>query len=41
MGNGRAGSARADEHNFEFDLLDATKIIPEEEIPVRISAAWC
>lgn len=26
----------ADEHKFEFDLLDATKIIPEELVPVRI-----
>lgn len=26
----------ADEHKFDFDLLDATKIIPEEEVPVRI-----
>jgi catalase len=25
----------ADEHKFSFDLLDATKIIPEEEVPVR------
>lgn len=25
-----------DEHNFEFDLLDPTKIIPEEIVPVRI-----
>jgi catalase len=25
----------ADEFNFEFDLLDATKIIPEEQIAVR------
>lgn len=25
----------ADEFNFEFDLLDATKIIPEEQVPVR------
>jgi catalase len=25
----------ADEHNFDFDLLDATKIIPEEVIPVK------
>ncbi len=25
-----------DEHSFDFDLLDATKIIPEEEVPVRI-----
>ena len=25
----------SDEFNFEFDLLDATKIIPEEEVPVR------
>lgn len=26
----------ADEHAFDFDLLDATKIIPEELVPVRI-----
>jgi catalase len=26
----------ADEHKFDFDLLDPTKIIPEEEVPVRI-----
>lgn len=26
----------ADEHRFDFDLLDPTKIIPEEEVPVRI-----
>ncbi|MDQ3412617.1 MAG: catalase, partial [Chloroflexota bacterium] len=25
-----------DEHTFDFDLLDATKLIPEEEVPVRI-----
>lgn len=25
----------ADEHKFEFDLLDPTKIIPEEIVPVR------
>ncbi|WP_437918772.1 catalase [Sphingobacterium sp. LRF_L2] len=25
-----------DEHRFEFDLLDATKLIPEELVPVRI-----
>jgi catalase len=25
----------ADEHRFDFDLLDPTKIIPEEEVPVR------
>jgi catalase len=25
----------ADEHRFDFDLLDATKIIPEEEVPLR------
>jgi catalase len=25
-----------DEHKFDFDLLDPTKIIPEEEVPVRI-----
>jgi catalase len=25
----------ADEHKFEFDLLDPTKIIPEELVPVR------
>ena len=24
-----------DEHKFDFDLLDATKIIPEELVPVR------
>ncbi len=24
------------EHDFDFDLLDATKIIPEEEVPVRV-----
>ncbi|MDP8932430.1 MAG: catalase, partial [Actinomycetota bacterium] len=24
-----------DEHAFDFDLLDATKIIPEEEVPLR------
>lgn len=27
--------AEADEFNFDFDLLDATKIIPEEQVPVR------
>jgi catalase len=27
--------AEADEHSFDFDLLDATKIIPEERVPVR------
>ena len=25
-----------DEHAFDFDLLDATKLIPESEVPVRI-----
>jgi catalase len=25
----------ADEHRFDFDLLDPTKIIPEEDVPVR------
>jgi catalase len=25
-----------DEHTFDFDLLDATKIIPEEEVPLRM-----
>jgi catalase len=25
----------ADEHKFDFDILDATKIIPEELVPVR------
>ena len=25
------------EHDFDFDLLDATKIIPEEEVPLRIA----
>jgi catalase len=24
-----------DEHNFDFDLLDSTKIIPEDEVPVQ------
>ncbi|WP_018653884.1 catalase [Actinomadura flavalba] len=24
-----------DEHKFDFDLLDATKLIPEEEVPAR------
>ena len=27
--------------NFDFDVLDATKIIPEEEVPVAASAGWC
>ncbi|WPL49107.1 catalase [Sphingobacterium bambusae] len=27
---------QADEHKFEFDLLDATKLIPEELVPVLI-----
>jgi catalase len=27
--------AEEDEHNFEFDLLDPTKIIPEEIVPVQ------
>ena len=27
--------AEQDEHKFEFDLLDATKIIPEELVPVQ------
>jgi catalase len=27
--------AEEDEHEFDFDLLDATKIIPEEDVPVR------
>ncbi|WP_111671038.1 catalase [Algoriphagus litoralis] len=25
-----------DEHKFDFDLLDPTKLIPEEEVPVKI-----
>ena len=25
-----------DEHKFDFDLLDATKLVPEELVPVRI-----
>ncbi|GHE35944.1 catalase [Sphingobacterium griseoflavum] len=28
--------AEEDEHKFEFDLLDATKLIPEELVPVRL-----
>lgn len=27
--------AEADEHNFEFDILDATKVWPEELVPIR------
>jgi catalase len=27
--------AEEDEHSFDFDLLDATKIVPEEQVPVR------
>ncbi|TKI05601.1 catalase HPII [Martelella alba] len=27
---------QADEHNFDFDLLDATKLIPEALVPVEI-----
>ncbi|ORV44561.1 catalase [Mycobacterium conspicuum] len=27
--------AEADEFKFDFDLLDATKLIPEEQVPVR------
>jgi catalase len=26
---------------FTFDVLDATKIVPEELVPLRPSAAWC
>ena len=26
---------------FDFDVLDATKIIPEELVPVRRSGGWC
>ena len=28
--------AEEDEHKFDFDLLDATKLIPEEMVPVQI-----
>jgi catalase len=28
--------SEADEHKFDFDLLDPTKIIPEEEVPLRM-----
>ena len=28
--------AEADELGFDFDILDATKLIPEEEVPVRV-----
>ncbi|MBO3099054.1 catalase [Gelidibacter pelagius] len=28
--------AQKDEHKFDFDLLDPTKLIPEEMVPVRI-----
>jgi hypothetical protein len=34
MGAGRAGRPEADEHKFDFDLLDPTKLIPEELVPV-------
>ncbi|CAO3674368.1 unnamed protein product [Umbelopsis ramanniana] len=27
--------AEKDEHSFDFDLLDCTKLIPEEQVPVR------
>ena len=27
--------AEKDEHKFDFDLLDATKLIPEEEVPLK------
>lgn len=27
--------SESDEHAFDFDLLDATKIIPEEQVPLR------
>jgi len=33
--------AEADEFAFDFDLLDATKLIPEEQVPVRRWARWC
>lgn len=25
-----------DEHKFDFDLLDPTKLVPEEEVPVEL-----
>lgn len=28
--------AEEDEHNFDIDILDATKLIPEEQVPVEI-----
>jgi catalase len=28
--------AESDEHRFDFDLLDATKLIPEEDVPLRV-----
>lgn len=36
MGDGRANHSEADEHKFDFDLLDPTKIVPEELVPVTI-----
>lgn len=27
--------AEEDEHNFDFDLLDCTKLIPEELVPIQ------
>ncbi|MEX2566346.1 MAG: catalase [Cyclobacteriaceae bacterium] len=28
--------SEADEHKFDFDLLDATKLVPESEVPVQL-----
>ena len=28
--------AEEDEHKFDFDLLDSTKLVPEELVPVKI-----
>jgi catalase len=30
-----------DEFKFDFDLLDPTKLIPEELVPCNWSAKWC
>jgi catalase len=34
-------SPRSRPSKFSFDVLDATKIVPEELVPLRRSAAWC
>lgn len=33
--------AEEDEFKFDFDLLDPTKLIPEELVPVQRVGKWC